>query len=148
MRKPSQTIPSEYPRVQDMTYLPTLLMRLLLTLHCASSLPYPSSFCRSLELDPGNIKTFNNRGYSHAKNGNYGAAIEDYSRVIALDPGNSHAYHNRGISYDKMGSYEAAIADFTEVLKLDAGNANAYFNRGSTHDSLGAYDKAIADYTK
>lgn len=69
-----------------------------------------ADYSRSLELEPDNIKTLNNRGYSYAKSGAYDAAIGDYSRVIALDPSNAHAYHNRGISYDKKGLYEAAIA--------------------------------------
>jgi tetratricopeptide (TPR) repeat protein len=60
-------------------------------------------YTRSLELNPSNIKTFNNRGYSYAKSGNYEAAIADYDQAIQLDPSNSHAYHNRGISFDKLG---------------------------------------------
>jgi tetratricopeptide (TPR) repeat protein len=69
-----------------------------------------ADYSRSLELEPDNIKTLNNRGYSYAKSGLYDAAVADYSRVIALDGGNAHAFHNRGISYDKKGLYEAAIA--------------------------------------
>jgi hypothetical protein len=106
-------------------------------------------YTRSLELNPSNIKTFNNRGYSYAKSGNYEAAIADYDQAIQLDPTNSHAYHNRGISFDKLGQvmsgnsvalwfylkhmmqFERAVSDFTRVIELDSGNANAYFNRGS-----------------
>ena len=104
-------------------------------------------YTRSLELNPSNIKTFNNRGYSYAKSGNYEAAIADYDQAIQLDPSNSHAYHNRGIYFDKLSQvichvvpnssielwmqFERAVSDFTRVIELDSGNANAYFNRGS-----------------
>ena len=105
-------------------------------------------YTRSLELDPTNVRTLNNRGYSFAKSGDYDKAIADYTKVISLDPGNSHAYHNRGISFDKKGEFERAIADFTRVLELDSTNANAYLNRGSTHDSIGQHAKAAADYSR
>ena len=123
---------------------------------CNVADPYPQvgqyaraveDYTRSLELNPSNIKTFNNRGYSYAKSGNYEAAIADYDQAIQLDPSNSHAYHNRGISFDKLGQvilpvninaflnllmqFERAVSDFTRVIELDSGNANAYFNRGS-----------------
>jgi len=66
-------------------------------------------YTRSLELNPSNIKTYNNRGYSYAKSGNYEAAIADYDQAIQLDPSNSHAYHNRGISFDKLGQVPCSV---------------------------------------
>lgn len=36
---------------------------------------------QSLQLDPSNIKTYNNRGYSFAKRGMYTDAIADYTQV-------------------------------------------------------------------
>ena len=76
-----------------------------------------------MRLNPDNVRTYNNLGYSFAKNGQYDEAIHNYSMVIRLDPTNSHAYHNRGISYDKKGEFERAIADFSKgtsfvVLRL------------------------------
>jgi lipoprotein NlpI len=59
---------------------------------------------QSLELDPQNVKTLSNLGYSLAKMENYSEAILKYTRVLDLDPSNVHALHNRGISYDKQGS--------------------------------------------
>lgn len=41
----------------------------------------PSALClqvdysKSLELEPDNVKTLNNRGYSYAKSGQYAAAV-------------------------------------------------------------------------
>lgn len=62
---------------------------------------------KSLELDPHNVKTLSNLGYSLAKMGNYSEAILKYTQVLHLDKGNVHALHNRGISYDKQGNVSA-----------------------------------------
>lgn len=77
-------------------------------------------YTRSLELNPSNIKTFNNRGYSYAKSGNYEAAIADYDQAIQLDPSNSHAYHNRGISFDKLGQVMSRLLSVFVSQTLDA----------------------------
>lgn len=42
------------------------------------------------------------RGYSQRKQGNFHAAIEEYSRAIALDPRHFKALFNRGFSQDKV----------------------------------------------
>lgn len=41
----------------------------------------PTDYTKSLELDPNNVRTLNNRGYSYAKSGMYDAAIADYTKV-------------------------------------------------------------------
>lgn len=73
-----------------------------------------TDYTKSLQLNPNNVKTYNNRGYSYAKKCEYDKAIKDYNRVLELDRRNTHAYHNRGISYDKKGEFLLAIRDFTK----------------------------------
>ena len=41
-------------------------------------------YTQSLTLQPNNVKTLNNRGYSFAKRGMYMEAIQDYNKVGGL----------------------------------------------------------------
>ena len=49
----------------------------------------------AVQLDPGNVHAFFNRGISHEKRGDQRAAITDASACIRLDPGNAVAFYNR-----------------------------------------------------
>ena len=42
------------------------------------------------------------KGYSFRKQGNFAAAIEEYSQAIALEPHHFKALFNRGFSWDKV----------------------------------------------
>ena len=42
------------------------------------------------------------KGYSFRKQGNFAAAIEEYSQAIALEPQHFKALFNRGFSWDKV----------------------------------------------
>lgn len=44
------------------------------------------------------------KGYSFRKQGNFAAAIEEYSQAIALEPHHFKALFNRGFSWDKVHS--------------------------------------------
>ena len=44
------------------------------------------------------------RGYSFRKQGNFAAAIEEYSQAIAVEPHHFKALFNRGFSWDKVRS--------------------------------------------
>ncbi|KAL0021276.1 hypothetical protein WJX79_005975 [Trebouxia sp. C0005] len=87
------------------------------------------------------------QGYSLRKQGNFAAAIEEYSQAIALDPQHFKALFNRGFSWDKVGEYERAVEDYTQALQVDPQNSYAYYNRGITRDRSGDYEGAIADFT-
>ena len=79
---------------------------------------------KSLALDPYNVKTLSNLGYSLAKMGNYEKAIAKYTYVLELDPANVHALHNRGISYDKQGN--VSFCGIRNCLSLRAFLKNAH----------------------
>ena len=70
-------------------------------------------------MEPNNIRTLNNRGYSYARLNRFEEAIEDYSEAIRLDPNNSHSYHNRGILYEKLNQLEKAQADLEHAQRLN-----------------------------
>ncbi|RNF25922.1 uncharacterized protein Tco025E_01808 [Trypanosoma conorhini] len=87
-----------------------------------------------------------NRGFCLAREGQYEAAISDFSRVLAANAGNPIALYNRGICYDKVGKHQLAADDFSCLLESDAENADAHFGRGTALESMGEYAMALDDY--
>jgi len=87
------------------------------------------------------------RGYSLRKQGNFRAAVEEYTKAIDADPWHFKALFNRGFSYDKLGEHAQAVQDYTRALRVDPTNSYALYNRGITLDQLGDYAAATADFT-
>ncbi|KAH9580044.1 Tetratricopeptide repeat [Trypanosoma melophagium] len=98
------------------------------------------------EINTTRIKIFSNRGFCHARQSNYEAAVQDLSTVISVDPDNILALYNRGICYDKLGNHKYAVEDFSRIIEMDAGNADAHYSRGSALESLEEYAAALSDY--
>ncbi|MBY0526205.1 MAG: tetratricopeptide repeat protein [Gemmataceae bacterium] len=88
------------------------------------------------------------RGRSYFEAGEYGQAIDQFTKAIQMDPRDAVAYFNRGLAYVAQTEYQEAIADYTSALHLNPRNAMAYYHRGIAHRLLGEYDRAIADYTR
>jgi len=60
------------------------------------------------------------RGISHFKNGDYYAAIEDFTKVIELRQAkNAQDRYWRGFSHKMLGNYHAAMRDLNKALKID-----------------------------
>ena len=49
--------------------------------------------------------------------GNYEAAIDEYTLALQQDPNNAGVYNARGISYADTGNHEAALADFNRAIQ-------------------------------
>jgi len=58
------------------------------------------------------------RGYKHAGNGNYRAAIGEFTEAINQSPDYYLAYANRGLAYYYLGEIDNAIKDFSEAVRL------------------------------
>ncbi len=118
--------------------------------------PQPASNARapflqtipSAKVDENDAEFYHLRGFAHRKNGNYYAAISDYTKAIELNPKHFKAYFNRGFSYDKLGQYEQAIENYTKALEIDPSNAYTYYNRGISYDRLNNFEAAIVNFTK
>lgn len=82
------------------------------------------------------------------KQGNYEAAIKDFSEVIRLDPKSAIAYSSRGGAQFKAANYDAAIKDLTEAIDLNPKFADAYGARGAAWAGKGDYDAALEDLTE
>ena len=103
---------------------------------------------KALELDPNDVKAYNNRGFVHGRQCNYDLAIQDYNKALELDPKSAVVYTNHGIAYSYKGDYDRAIQDYNKALELDPKDAVAYNNRGIAYSDKGNYDLAIQDYNK
>lgn len=93
------------------------------------------------------IRWFHNVFLPPHRQGNFLAAIENYTYALQIEPNHFKALFNRGFSHDKIGDYDAAIADYTAALRVKPGNAFAHYNRGISWDRKGEYQSAIDDFT-
>ena len=104
-----------------------------------------SAYDESIRLNPGNARTYNNRGNAKARLGDYEAAITDYDEAIRLNPEYAFAHNNRGHAKTRLGDYGAAISDCAEAIRLFPGYALAYYNRGIAWLLRKEYGKAESD---
>jgi tetratricopeptide (TPR) repeat protein len=103
---------------------------------------------RSIEIDPGNVIAYDNRGNAYVRKGQYDQAILDYTRALEIDPKYETAYYNRGIAYMDKGQFDQAVADYSKAIELNPKLDKAYYHRGDAYVKKGQYDQAIADYNK
>ena len=98
-----------------------------------------NAFMSNQKIETGNKFYFN---------GNYNAAISDYSQAIELNPQNAIAYRNRGTAYANLKEYSRASNDFSKVIELEPNNYAAYIGRGASYIYLQKYNSAIKDLTR
>lgn len=79
-----------------------------------------------------------------AKDGDYQAAIEGFSRSLSLFE-NSNTFMKRGYAYLLKENYPMAIQDFTDALRLMPSNKKALLGRGIARYSLNDYIGADTD---
>jgi len=88
------------------------------------------------------------RGMAEYRLGNYGQAIEDYSRAIESEPENEKAYFHRGHAFIAMGDYTRAVEDFNEAIKINPGSAQYFNTRGSCYVEMGDNTRALEDFNR
>jgi len=86
------------------------------------------------------------RGYAKAAEGNFKAAIEDYSKALEKKPEYVAAAYNRGNAYFALRHYDQAISDYSKVLENDVTDAKALNNRGAAWFKKGNLQSAMANY--
>jgi tetratricopeptide (TPR) repeat protein len=85
-----------------------------------------------------------NAASKKAKEGDYQAAIEGFSRSLSLYE-NSNTYMKRGYAYLFKDNYPMAIQDFTDALRMMPENKRALLGRGIARYSLKDYSGADTD---
>jgi tetratricopeptide (TPR) repeat protein len=105
---------------------------------------------QSLDIgtDPEDPNACNNRGIASAKEGQYEAAIAQFTRAFQRNPVFAEAYYNRGLVDLAIGQLGQAISDFTKAVEIKPGLTECYSIRGNIYVAMSQYDQAVLDFTK
>lgn len=94
-------------------------------------------------------KTLVNRGVIHNRNGEIGAAIDDFNAALEIDAALAEAFLNRGNSHILAGRPQAALDDYQRALALGLSKPwVAWYNIGLAHERMKEPEKARDAYRK
>ncbi|QYY57916.2 tetratricopeptide repeat protein [Dehalococcoides mccartyi] len=79
---------------------------------------------------PSEAVNFYNQGNDKACQGNFGIAINFYTKAISYAAGFSLAYTNRDFAYFALKEYSKAISDCNYAIRLNSNDSRVYFNLG------------------
>lgn len=104
---------------------------------------------KSTELDRVNRAiTLVNRGEAYRRDGQYRAAIQDFSFAIEINSNMPEAYLNRAAALERIDARQDAIADYSKAIELRPNFPAAYFGRANALSDLGLNDRALKDYDR
>jgi tetratricopeptide (TPR) repeat protein len=98
-----------------------------------------------IQLDPGNAKYYNNRGYDKIQIGQFFASIDDLNMAISLDSSMAFAHSNKAYALLKENQLADALKCINTSLELDGKNAYAFRTRGDIYLVLHRLNEACAD---
>ena len=100
---------------------------------------------QAIELNAGYANSFTNRGCIYYVQGDYKAALADYSLAIRLGrrASNGVARNNRGLLFLKQGKPQQALHDLEEAVASAPEYANAHANLGVAYLLLGLEGEAL-----
>jgi tetratricopeptide (TPR) repeat protein len=105
-------------------------------------------FYRTLELEPGNLFTLQQRAAAFAQLGEYDDALTDLGEVIARDPRNRDALAARARLHAWRGETEPAVADADAIVALDPHDPGTLYARAAILRRLGRTEAANAAFTE
>ena len=79
------------------------------------------------------------------QNGDYQAAIADFSEVLANGGDVAQAYVGRATAQVYVGDVNAALQDLTQAVQLSPTLAEGYYTRGILRGQIGDASGAVAD---
>jgi len=85
------------------------------------------------------------RGAGYAAQGDYTAAVREFTQALKFAPGSTDALYNRGGAYAKLDRWGDALADFNAVLKIAPDDIDTRYARAWVHAQRGEDKAAIAD---
>ncbi|MBN2722365.1 MAG: tetratricopeptide repeat protein [Campylobacterales bacterium] len=88
------------------------------------------------------------QGDAQYANGNFGKAIELYTKAISVNPNGCSAYNNRGLIYYERKDYKSAIRDYSSAIAKQPNCLGAIINRGVSYSRSGDYKNASIDARK
>jgi tetratricopeptide (TPR) repeat protein len=87
------------------------------------------------------------RGDVDMKQGNFAAAIADYTKAMNLDKYMTGVYAQRGLAYLKAGRFKDAVSDLNKAIKADPGNFVLYEQRAEAYAGQESWQSAVKDMT-
>lgn len=102
----------------------------------------------ALSLKESSSDYWLNRGHALCDEGNYEAAIANYSKALELKPEDAQAWFGHGNMSAALGQFEVAVASYDKAAELQPDDYQAWNNRGYALHRLGRYEAAIASYEK
>ena len=106
------------------------------------------AYSHTIELNPNNSATYNNRGIAYNIKSESDLAIADFSKAIEINSDHAEAYYNRGLAYSDKGDYDPAVKDLSRAIEINPDFAIAYNNRGVVYRDMDEQDLAIKDFSK
>jgi tetratricopeptide (TPR) repeat protein len=114
-----------------------------------------NSYNKSISLDPGNLRTYNNRGRTLKALGKIDEAFKDFDYVISQTTSRlpnsdekDRLYYLRGWANMKKEAYHEAINDFNRALEFNPLHISALDSRKDCNKEICDYIKVIEDCTK
>jgi len=74
------------------------------------------AYDQAIDLDPGFVEAYNNRGIIHAEYGQYDLAFADYNEALRISPEDPELHAGRARAYMGLDDYERAIEDFDYAI--------------------------------
>lgn len=99
----------------------------------------------ALAEHPDNPELYLLKGKLSFDQGNYAAAVADYSTALELDRNNIPVYARRGMAYYYAGRYKDAVNDFTRALRDDPAGFDLYRQRAKAYAGAGSWELAVRD---
>jgi len=98
--------------------------------------------------EPEDARAYNLRGVACAKQGDYQAALAEFTRAIRRDPTCVDAFCNRALVYTALGNLGPAASDLGKVVEIRPTCVEAYIRQARLHAAINKHEEAISDLTK
>lgn len=106
-------------------------------------------FDQALLIDPKFADSYNDKGISLLRLGNYKKAINEFDMAISIEPSFSKAHLNKGVSLFQMGDRKNAILEFNKAIEINSEHKAAYIAKGvyfipnQPEEAIKQFEKAI-----
>jgi len=98
--------------------------------------------------DPQDARAYNRRGVALARQGEYQAALAEFTRAIRRDPAYADAFYNRALVCLAIGNLGPAASDFGKVVEIRPDFVEGYLSRAHLQAATNEHDQAIASLAK
>lgn len=98
-----------------------------------------------LTKNPDSKVLYSLKGKMAYDQGNYAAAIADFSTALNLDKNFIAVYSERGMANLKAGRFKEAVNDFNKALKDDPADFELYIQRAGAYAGMKSWVPAIRD---